>query len=141
MYLCGTKVVRAQLSRRGGADLPCTPVTLVKWDITISLRLRPGLQRGAEQKAAMGNGRDRRRWVRHRFYAPVRISFEDRNQSSIIEGRCLKLSEGGMSLFAAANVAVGTRVKVDFLTSASEQHISVMGTIRNRMVYLYGVEY
>lgn len=46
-----------------------------------------------------------------------------------------------MSLFAAANVAVGTRVKVDFLTSASEQHISVMGTIRNRMVYLYGVEY
>lgn len=96
---------------------------------------------GAEQKAAMGNGRDRRRWVRHRFYAPVRISFEDRNQSSIIEGRCLKLSEGGMSLFAAANVAVGTRVKVDFLTSASEHHISVMGTIRNRMVYLYGVEY
>ena len=89
----------------------------------------------------MGNGKDRRRWVRHRFYAPVRISYENTNESSSIEGRCLKLSEGGMSLFLAANVAVGTRVKIDFMSSASGKHLSVTGTIRNRMVYLYGIEY
>jgi c-di-GMP-binding flagellar brake protein YcgR len=89
----------------------------------------------------MGNGKERRRWVRHRFYAPVRISCEDGVDSSTLEGRCLKLSEGGMSLFLAANVEVGTRVKVEFLSSASNKPLSVMGTIRNRMVYLYGVEY
>jgi hypothetical protein len=51
------------------------------------------------------------------------------------------LSEGGMSLFVAANVPVGTRVKIDFITTASDHGISVEGTIRNRMVYLYGIEY
>ena len=85
--------------------------------------------------------KDRRRWVRHKFYAPVRISCEHANHSSIVEGRCLMLSEGGMSLFVAANVPVGTRVKIDFITAASDHGISVEGTIRNRMVYLYGVEY
>jgi hypothetical protein len=85
--------------------------------------------------------KDRRRWVRHKFYAPVRISCEDTNQSSVIEGRCLKVSEGGMSLFAAANVAVGTRVRIEFVSPASDKRTAVMGTIRNRMVYLYGVEY
>jgi c-di-GMP-binding flagellar brake protein YcgR len=86
-------------------------------------------------------GKDRRRWVRHKFYAPVRISCEHANHSSIVEGRCLMLSEGGMSLFVAANVPVGTRVKIDFITTASDHGISVEGTIRNRMVYLYGIEY
>jgi PilZ domain-containing protein len=85
--------------------------------------------------------KNRRRWVRHNFYAPVRISWEDRDHSSMIEGRCLKLSEGGMSLFAAANVAVGTKVRIEFVSPASDRGLSVLGTIRNRMVYLYGVEY
>jgi len=83
--------------------------------------------------------RERRRWVRYKFYAPVRISFEGANHSPMIEGRCLKLSEGGMSIFAAANVAVGTRVRIEF--PASQERGPVIGTIRNRMVYLYGVEY
>ena len=89
----------------------------------------------------MAQGKDRRRWVRHRFCAPVRISPQGVGHSSAIEGLCLTLSEGGMSLFAAANVAVGTKVKVEFLQPAADERASIEGTIRNRMVYLYGVEY
>lgn len=58
-----------------------------------------------------------------------------------MDGRCLMLSEGGMSLFVAANVAVGSRVRIEFLQPAGDERASILGTIRNRMVYLYGVEY
>lgn len=89
----------------------------------------------------MRQAKDRRRWVRHKFFAPVRISVASAAHSSAIEGLCLTLSEGGLSLFAAANVPVGTRVRIEFLQPAAEERALIEGTIRNRMVYLYGVEY
>lgn len=46
-----------------------------------------------------------------------------------------------MSLFAAANVAVGTKVRIEFLQPSGDERACIVGTIRNRMVYLYGVEY
>ena len=89
----------------------------------------------------MRQAKDRRRWVRHKFFAPVRISVASAAHTSAIEGLCLTLSEGGLSLFAAANVAVGTKVRIEFLQPAAEDRALIEGTIRNRMVYLYGVEY
>jgi hypothetical protein len=89
----------------------------------------------------MRSAKDRRRWVRHKFCAPVRISPEGAGHASVIDGLCLTLSEGGMSLFAAANVAVGTKVRIEFLQPAADERASIQGVIRNRMVYLYGVEY
>jgi len=89
----------------------------------------------------MRQAKDRRRWVRHKFCAPVIISVDGAGHSSTIEGLCLTLSEGGMSLFAAANVPVGTKVKIEFLQPAADERALIEGTIRNRMVYLYGVEY
>jgi c-di-GMP-binding flagellar brake protein YcgR len=89
----------------------------------------------------MRQAKDRRRWTRYKFCAPVRISVDGREHSSAIEGLCLTLSEGGMSLFAAANVAVGTKVRIEFLQPSADERACIVGTIRNRMVYLYGVEY
>ena len=147
--MCASVARRWKLrALRARTRLPtCTAVTLRAHDMRLGSTLVAIIETSSKAEARKDIGvmlqtaKDRRRWVRHKFYAPVRISCEQANHSSIIEGRCLMLSEGGMSLFVAANVPVGTRVKIDFITAASDHGISVEGTIRNRMVYLYGVEY
>ncbi len=46
---------------------------------------------------------ERRRWKRHWLNAPIRL-FTD---STVIDGRSIRLSEGGIYLFALANLAPG----------------------------------
>jgi hypothetical protein len=51
------------------------------------------------------------------------------------------MSEGGIYLFAAADLPTGAEVKVEVATDASEKMISRSGIVRNRAIYLYGVEF
>ena len=51
------------------------------------------------------------------------------------------LSEGGICLFAAANLPVGSHVKVEFNSPLTHEPVRVRGKVRNRSVYLYGVEF
>jgi hypothetical protein len=81
--------------------------------------------------------RERRRWRRHWLKAPVRI-FSD---AGVIDGYGLRVSEGGMYLFAVADFDLGARVEVEFKKPHSGEPSRCSGVIRNRMVYLYGVEF
>jgi len=58
-----------------------------------------------------------------------------------VEARGVRLSEGGICLFAAANLPIGSQVKVEFKNPRTDQSVYVRGKIRNRSVYLYGVEF
>jgi hypothetical protein len=60
---------------------------------------------------------------------------------TVVHARGIRLSEGGISLFAAANLPVGSQVKVEFKNPRTDESVRVRGKIRNRAVYLYGVEF
>ena len=81
--------------------------------------------------------RERRRWRRHWLKAPVRI-FSD---AGVIDGFGLRVSEGGMYLFAVADFELGARIEIEFIKPHSGEPSRRSGVVRNRMVYLYGVEF
>ncbi|HEY6936080.1 MAG TPA: PilZ domain-containing protein [Terriglobales bacterium] len=81
--------------------------------------------------------RERRRWRRHWLRAPVRI-FSD---AGVIDGFGLRVSEGGMYLFAVADFDLGARIEIEFMKLHSGEPSRRSGVVRNRMVYLYGVEF
>jgi hypothetical protein len=84
---------------------------------------------------------NRRRWPRHPFDAPLRIFVDQATDRTSVDARGVRLSEGGLCLFAAANLPVGSRVKVEFKNPATDEPVRVRGEVRNRTVYLYGVEF
>jgi PilZ domain len=84
---------------------------------------------------------NRRRWQRFPFDTSVRVVVDHSAELTVVDGRGVHFSEGGICLFAAANLPVGSQVKVEFRTPHNDQPIRVRGKVRNRSVYLYGVEF
>jgi c-di-GMP-binding flagellar brake protein YcgR len=84
---------------------------------------------------------NRRRWERFPFDASVRVEVDHSADATVVNGRGVRFSEGGICLFAAANLPVGSQVKVEFKTPHTHEPVRVRGKVRNRSVYLYGVEF
>ncbi len=89
---------------------------------------------------------NRRRWQRYPFDASVRIVVDHAKvnhstEATIVDARGVHFSEGGLCLFAAANLPVGTHIKVEFKNPHTDEPVRVLGKVRNRSVYLYGVEF
>ena len=84
---------------------------------------------------------NRRRWQRYPFDASVRVMVDHFPETTVVDGRGVHFSEGGICLFAAANLAVGSHVKVEFRHPRTDQPVRVRGKVSNRSVYLYGVEF
>lgn len=79
---------------------------------------------------------DRRRWKRHSFNLPVRLTTD----SAVIDGRGIRMSEGGIYLFSASNLKLGSRVQIDFHSGRGVPEAR-KGIVRYRALYLYGVEF
>jgi|SRR5579862_222188 hypothetical protein len=84
---------------------------------------------------------NRRRWQRFAFDASVRVVVDQSAETTVVDGRGVRFGEGGICLFAAANLPVGSQVKVEFKTPHNNAPVWVRGKVRNRSVYLYGVEF
>lgn len=84
---------------------------------------------------------NRRRWERRPFDAQLRVVVDHAVDKTVVHARGVRLSEGGICLFAAANLPVGSQVKVEFKNPTTDESVRVRGKIRNRTVYLYGVEF
>ncbi len=84
---------------------------------------------------------NRRRWERHPFDVPLRVEVDHSTDKAAVDGRGVRLSQGGICLFAAANLQVGSHVKVEFRNPRTDEPVRVRGKVRNRSVYLYGVEF
>jgi len=84
---------------------------------------------------------NRRRWQRFPFDASVRVVVDHSADLTVVDGRGVHFSEGGICLFAAANLPVGSHVNVEFRTPHTDKPVRVRGKVRNRSVYLYGVEF
>lgn len=83
----------------------------------------------------------RRRWQRYPFDTSVRVVVDHSAETTVVDGRGVHFSEGGICLFAAANLPLGSHVNVEFKTPHTDEPVRVRGKVRNRSVYLYGVEF
>lgn len=84
---------------------------------------------------------DERRWERRAVDVPIRVVADGLPGSGVIPGRGTRMSEGGICLFALANLAVGTHIDVELIDARTSTPVRVSGIVRNRLVYLYGVEF
>src|SRR6476661_3584316 len=84
---------------------------------------------------------NRRRWQRYPFKASLRVVVDQSVDKTVVNGRGVQFSEGGICLFAAANLPVGSQVNVEFKSPNSNEPVKVRGKVRNRSDYLYGVEF
>jgi PilZ domain len=64
-----------------------------------------------------------------------------RSHGSCIEGISINLSEGGIYLFAAANLSLGTQIEVEFRPPDGREPVRASGTVRRRVLYLYAIEF
>jgi hypothetical protein len=81
--------------------------------------------------------RNRRRWTRRWFNASVRI-FAD---VGTVDALGIQISEGGIYLFAVANLPVGAEVRLEYTTPPSKQPLQIAAVVRHRALYLYGLEF
>jgi hypothetical protein len=84
---------------------------------------------------------NRRRWKRRPINAQIRVRVDHSADPTVVDGRGVHLSEGGLCLFAAANLPLGGHVNVEFSNPGTDEPVRVRGKVRNRAVYLYGVEF
>jgi hypothetical protein len=82
-----------------------------------------------------------RRWQRYKVNVPIRVIVSRAMKASIFDGRGTSLSEGGMALFAGAELNPGDQVAVEFTPPFSTPPIRVDARICNRAGYHYGVEF
>ena len=80
---------------------------------------------------------NRRRWTRYSLDAPIRVV----SGTTAITGHGIRMSEGGISLFAVVNLPLGSQIKLEFTNPLSRDLVRIRGAVRNRAVYLYGVEF
>jgi len=58
-----------------------------------------------------------------------------------VNGLGINLSDGGMCIFAIANLPVGSQIEVEFMPPRRDERVRVPGTVRHRALYLYGIEF
>ena len=82
-----------------------------------------------------------RRWARYRVDLPVLITFCKCGEATAIEGRGSELNCGGMAVFVPADLEIGTLIALEFTPPYSGHPVTMIGTVRNRRIYSYGVEF
>jgi hypothetical protein len=71
----------------------------------------------------------------------INTSVEVLTAATHVKGLGVNLSDGGMCIFAIANLPVGSQIEVEFLPPRRDERVRVLGTIRHRALYLYGIEF
>ncbi|HEY1270416.1 MAG TPA: PilZ domain-containing protein [Terriglobales bacterium] len=79
-----------------------------------------------------------RRWPRHEVDLPVRVAFQKGASQTVVQGRGMEISEGGMALCAGVDLKPQDLMEVEF---EAPSHARVMGVVRNRAGYTFGLEF
>ena len=82
-----------------------------------------------------------RRWKRYQIRVPVRLVIHRGDVSTRINGRGTELNEGGMCIFAGAELNIGDQVELEFTAPYAPEPLRVWAEIRNRYGYYYGLEF
>jgi len=82
-----------------------------------------------------------RRWWRYKVNVPIRVIVQNVMKTTIVHGRAFSLSNGGMGMFASAELNPGDEMAVEFTPPYSLPPLRVEAKICNRDGYNYGVEF
>jgi hypothetical protein len=82
-----------------------------------------------------------RRGDRQKVDFRIRILFSRDGVQGSVHGRGSDLSEGGMAVYAAAEVNEGMHVNVEFALPYSRRVLWVEAIVRNKQGYRYGLEF
>jgi len=84
-----------------------------------------------------------RRWQRYHFDVPIRLVFENGEQTRVAEGRGTELNEGGLGLYAGIELEIGDPVEVELTVPFYCLSLKLRGVVRNRPGngYYYGVQF
>lgn len=82
-----------------------------------------------------------RRWWRYKVNVPIRVILHDVMKTTIVQGRAFSLSNGGMGMFAGAELNLGDEMYIEFTPPYSLPPLRVEARIRNRAGYNYGIEF
>lgn len=82
-----------------------------------------------------------RRWWRYDVNVPIRVIVQNATKTAIFHGRAFSLSNGGMAMFASAELKPGDEMAVEFTPPYSLPPLRVEARICNRAGYNYGAEF
>src|SRR4051794_22002718 len=82
-----------------------------------------------------------RRWKRYQIDIRVKVAHGNGPARSSAHGRGSDVSEGGMALYAPVDLKVGDVVDLELTLPYSQQPLKLLGTVRNRNNFRYGIEY
>jgi hypothetical protein len=82
-----------------------------------------------------------RRWKRYDIHVPVRLIVHHALHTSRISGRGTELNQGGMCIFAGAELSLGEQVELEFTAPYCGDPLRIWCVVRNRSGYYYGLEF
>ena len=82
-----------------------------------------------------------RRWQRLHTNFPVRILVRTPDCLRIVDGRGTELNDGGLAVYAGAELEIGEMVGVELGMPGSEPPLRLAAVVRNRRGYLYGMQF
>ncbi len=86
-------------------------------------------------------GRELRRTPRYNVDVRLKLVVAKDGKSVMVHGRGNDISENGMAMFVAHELAVEQRLEVEFTLPYSRQPLRIGIVVRNRNGYRYGVEF
>lgn len=81
-----------------------------------------------------------RRWPRYKLDIPVRVISTKDGKVRLVQGRGNELNEGGLTIFAGVELALGEEIAVEYTPAYSGAPIRARAVVRDRKGYKYGVE-
>src|SRR5512144_555138 len=85
--------------------------------------------------------RELRRWPRLKIRVPVTVIVKKPNKTVYVDGRGTDLNEGGIAVFAGAELGIGEEVEISFTPPYHGEPLVARTIIRNRRGYIYGMEF
>jgi hypothetical protein len=82
-----------------------------------------------------------RRWSRYKISVPVMVIVRRGGKTILANGRGTEINEGGLAVFASAELDHGDDVDISFTPPYNSAPIQVRCTVRNRSGYTYGLEF
>lgn len=82
-----------------------------------------------------------RRWPRLKIRVPVTVIVHKPNKTVYVDGRGTDMNEGGVAVFAGAELGIGEEVDISFTPPYHGEPLIARTIIRNRRGYTYGMEF
>lgn len=82
-----------------------------------------------------------RRWARLKIRVPVTVVVRKPEKTLFVQARGEDLNEGGIAVFAGAELRLGDTVEISFTPPYQGSPMTARAIVRNRRGYTYGMEF